>query len=96
MKTASVKSSSVSVSLYFATWDLNDQKAILTIWHPFSAVLICHLYLVDEVQLFYLHMNMSLQKLVKKFFKNFSLRAPDDPDIFYVRILRVGYIFCVN
>ena len=38
-------------------------------------VLIWHLYLGDEVQLFYLHMNMGLQQLVKKPFDSFSFHA---------------------
>ena len=47
-----------------------------------SPVLIWHFYLGDEVQLFYLHINMSLQQLIllKKLFESFSLHAQDKPD----------------
>ena len=54
-----MKSSSVSMSLSIAQFP----------------VLIWHLYLGDEVQLFYLHMNMGLQQLVKKPFDNFYFHA---------------------
>ena len=54
-----MKSSSVSMSLSIAKFQ----------------VLIWYLYLGDEVQLFYLHMNMGLQQLVKKPFDNFSFHA---------------------
>ena len=33
------------------------------------------IYLGDEVQLFYLHMNIGLQQLVKKLLDNFSFHA---------------------
>lgn len=59
VQSSSMKSSSVSMSLSIAKFP----------------VLIWHLYLGDEVQLFYLHMNMGLQQLVKKHFDSFSFHA---------------------
>ena len=58
-----MKSSSVSMSLCIAKF----------------SVLIWHLYLGDEVQLFYLHVNMGLQQQVKKPFESFSFHAQLGP-----------------
>ena len=73
--------------------------------HPFSPVLIWHLYLGNVVQLFYLHMNISLQQLVKKtiwqFFFSHSIWRFFDLILFSFCLLvldanpplAVGYVF---